>query len=210
MQFENSEILDSVRKLKGGRAVPPNSVPSEPWSLCAEEYAAFLTPRLNLAASQQTQYPPEATDCTLALLPKPHKTSRRPQDLRPLGLQDASSKVLANATKHQLQLHTLEYLQSRPQYAYTPDRAIDEAISRVAKHCSLIRQRVHASVASVRARRAGVKQAQSMPRRGHVGDRLEQSFRLHSACSVAEIAPACWHSATVGAGRAPITRKLQI
>ncbi|OLP84377.1 hypothetical protein AK812_SmicGene34756 [Symbiodinium microadriaticum] len=68
VQFEHSEILDSVRKLKGGRAVPPKSVPSELWSLCAEEYAAFLTPRLNLAESQESQYPPEATDCTLALL----------------------------------------------------------------------------------------------------------------------------------------------
>ena len=172
VQFEHSEILDSVRKLKGGRAVPPKSVPSELWSLCAEEYAAFLTPRLNLAESQESQYPPEATDCTLALLPKPHKTSRRPSDLRPLGLQDASSKVLANAIKHQLQQHTLEYLHSRPQYAYTPDRAIDEAVGRVARHCRLIRQRVQASVASVHARRAGVQQSQCIGG-AMLGDRLE-------------------------------------
>ena len=104
------EILAAVRKLKGGKAVPPGSVPAELWSLCPEEYAAFLEPRLNPTPDPGCTYPTEATDCTLALLPKPQKTSRRPADLRPLGLQDACSKVLAHTIRVKLQEHTLAFL----------------------------------------------------------------------------------------------------
>ena len=85
-------VLEAIGMLKGGKAVPPSSVPTEIWLLCPAEYAAFLTPRLNPGEDGTVSYPPEASNCTLALLPKPNKTSRRPADLRPLGLQDASSK----------------------------------------------------------------------------------------------------------------------
>ena len=156
------EILAAVRNLKGGKAVPPGSVPAELWSLCREEYAAFLEPRLNPTPDSGCVYPAEATDCTLALLPKPQKTSRRPADLRPLGLQDACSKVLAHTIRVKLQEHTLAFLKSKPQYAYIPDRAIDEAIARVSQHCRTIRDALSSSVLSVHARRAGQQQARCL------------------------------------------------
>ena len=157
-----NDILAAVRKLNGGKAVPPGSVPAELWSLCPEEYAAFLEPRLNPTPDNDFTYPAEATDCTLALLPKPQKTSRRPADLRRLGLQDACSKVLAHAIRVKLQECTLSLLKSKPQYAYIPERAIDEAIARVSQHCRKIRDALSSSVLSVHARRAGQQQARCL------------------------------------------------
>jgi len=61
------------------------------------------------------------------------------------------------ALRAKIQEHTLEFLQSKPQYAYTPQRAIDEAIGRVSRHCRAVRERLQASVVSVHARRAGQK-----------------------------------------------------
>ena len=147
------EILAAVRKLKGGKAVPPGSVPADGGVCC---------PRLNPTPDPGCAYTAEATDCTLSLLPKPQKTSRRPADLRPLGLQDACSKVLAHTIRVKLQEHTLAFLKSKPQYAYIPERAIDEAIARVSQHCRAIRDALSSSVLSVQARRAGQQQARCL------------------------------------------------
>ena len=149
------EVETAISALKGGKAVPGTSVPAEVWNLCTQEYASFFMPHINLNTSTHTAYPPEVTDCTLALLPKPHKPGRRPADLRPLGLQDPGSKVLATAVRAKLQEVSLEYLRGHPQYAYCPNRAIDEAIGRVTRHCSEVRERVKTAEQSVHDRRAG-------------------------------------------------------
>ena len=54
-----------------------------------------------------------------------------------------------------LQEITLGHLLARPQYAYCPTKAIDDAICRVARHCKAVRERVRSSVLSVHDRRAG-------------------------------------------------------
>ena len=155
VQFSQVEVETAISALKGGKAVPGTSVPAEVWNLCTQEYASFFMPHINLNTSTHTAYPPEVTDCTLALLPKPHKPGRRPADLRPLGLQDPGSKVLATAVRAKLQEVSLEYLRGHPQYAYCPNRAIDEAIGRVTRHCSEVRERVKTAEQSVHDRRAG-------------------------------------------------------
>ena len=66
------------------------------------------------------------TDCTFTLLPKPNKPLRRPQDLRPLGLQDPSSKVLAGLVRNRLFQQVQGWLMSKLQFAYAEGRSIDE------------------------------------------------------------------------------------
>ncbi|CAE7246642.1 unnamed protein product, partial [Symbiodinium sp. CCMP2456] len=55
------DVLEAIGMLKGGKAVPPSSVPTEIWLLCPAEYAAFLTPRLNPGEDGTANYPPEAS-----------------------------------------------------------------------------------------------------------------------------------------------------
>ena len=109
--------------------------------------------------SRQTgpKLPQPMTDCTLSLLPKPQKPLRRPQDLRPLGLQDPSSKVLAGLVRNRLQEQVSGWLADKPQFAYIAGRSGDEAICRVFHRCHAARESLKAGVDSVHAKRAGAR-----------------------------------------------------
>ena len=63
--------------------------------------------------------------------------------------------MLATAVRAKLQEVSIEYLRGHPQYAYCPNRAIDEAIGRVTRHCGEVRERVKTAEQSVHDRRAG-------------------------------------------------------
>ena len=152
--FYQEEVLSAISALKKGKAVPPTSAPSEVWSLCPELYAAHLTGLLNQACQLPVQLPSEVTDCVLSLLPKPNKTSKLPSDLRPLGLQDPSSKIVAIAVRERLQQYVSDFVNSKPQYAYITGKAIDGAISRVMAHCSMIREQLKSTCPTVHDRRA--------------------------------------------------------
>ena len=152
--FEVRAVQSAISELKAGKAVPATSLPAEVWRLCAPEFADMLTRVLNACAVPAQPFPKQVTDCTLSLLPKPNKPGKRPADLRPLGLQDPSSKLVASVVRNQLQTHTMQYLSTRPQYAYTPGKAIDEAIARVMAHCKGLREKLQGSTRSVHDRRA--------------------------------------------------------
>ena len=153
--FTEEEILGAIQDLRTGKAVPDGSLPADVWLLAPTEMASFCTGVLNRSAKNQHQFPSEATRCQLSLLPKPGKPSRRPRDLRPLGLQNPLSKFLANALKARVLAEVGSFLNGRPQYAYCPGKAIDGAINRVVRHCSRVRMRLQQGSLSVHARREG-------------------------------------------------------
>ena len=106
-------------------------------------------------SEENNQYPSEVVDCDLRLLPKPNKPTRLPKDLRPLGLQDPSAKLLAVVLRTRLLLIVQERLRRIPQYAYCPQKAIDQAIARVAQHCHRVREVVRHGSVSTHDRREG-------------------------------------------------------
>ena len=107
MRFDSAELLTAIRTMKKGKAVPTTSLPAEVWQLCDAEFAHFLSRVLAKEQVPVKPFPPEVTHCTLSLLPKPHKPSKRPQDLRHLGLQDPGSKIVASVVRNQLQVSVL-------------------------------------------------------------------------------------------------------
>ena len=155
LEFTEAEIMSAITELKPGKAVPTTSLPADVWKLCSEGFATRCQQIINEGCNEGFQFPSEATDCLLSLLPKPGRPSRRPKDLRPLGLQDPCSKVLAIALKARLLPKVSSFIANRPQYAYCPNKAIDEAISRVASHCSRVRERLRRGTLSVHAKRSG-------------------------------------------------------
>ena len=108
----------------------------------------------NASCAQSLPLPPKVVDCALALLPKPHKTSKRPADLRPLGLQGPSSKIVAMAVRERLQCIVQDFVMSRPQYAYIPGKSIDGAIARVMRHGAFVRDQMKNATLTVHDRRA--------------------------------------------------------
>ena len=68
-------------------------------------------------------------------MPKPGKSSKLPSDLRPLGIQGPTSKIVAGALRARLEAEVEVLLGSMPQYAYSKGKSIDEYICRVGGFC---------------------------------------------------------------------------
>ena len=153
--FSHEEVLIAIGKLKPRKAVPLTCPMAEVWQCCPDDFAAYFLDVFQASRQSRLELPSDMTDCQLALLPKPGKHTRLPQDLRPLGLQCPSSKILASIVRDRILQQTQTWLQDKPQFAYLPRRSIDEAISRVFANCSAIRNLLQEGVDSVHARRQG-------------------------------------------------------
>ncbi|CAE7259937.1 pola1 [Symbiodinium sp. CCMP2456] len=147
LSFTVEEVQTAIQQLKRGKAVPTASLPADVWLLDANSMAQVCTRIFNRCNLDHNRYPAEATCCELSLLQKAGRAGRRPQDLRPLGLQDPGSKTLAVVLRSRILPYITDYIATRPQYAYCPGKAIDEAISRVARHCKYVRVDARAAYA---------------------------------------------------------------
>ena len=160
--IEASEISVARMKSQTGKAVPTDSAPVAAWKACS----AMLSDRLSqLANSHWRQgalwYPHTWADSHLALIPKPGKMTKRPKDLRPLGVQGPGGKCMARILKERLLAEIGQTLQDVPQYAYIPGKPIGQAIARVASHCSRIRSRLREGMETVHTRRQKMPKGQS-------------------------------------------------
>ncbi|CAE7738027.1 unnamed protein product [Symbiodinium sp. CCMP2592] len=83
--YDEETIKSAISRLKLGKAVPKLSVPAEIWRLCPDAMARKFCSLLEISQAGGQRLPEQVTDCSLALLPKPNKAGRQPQDLRPIG-----------------------------------------------------------------------------------------------------------------------------
>ena len=94
------------------------------------------------------------------MIPKPGKVIKRPESLRPLGIQDAAGKTISRALKERLFVQIRELLESYPQFAYLRHRSTADAIKRVSEHCDKIRRSVATDRRTVYSKKAGKKRQQ--------------------------------------------------
>ena len=147
------EVEAAIGSLKPRKAVPVQSPAAEVWQTSPKPFADYFVQHLAHCRAQRKPLPVEATDCQLALLPKPGRPSKRPQDLRPLGLQDPCSKILACVLRERLAPYIIPWMDGKPQYAYIPGKSIDEAILRVCRVCDSIKDLLHRTRTTVHTRR---------------------------------------------------------
>ena len=83
------------------------------------------------------------SDGTLTFLCKPGKSGRTPAELRPIALLEPTGKAVMGLLAHRLFHSVSSRLLRLPQLAYLPLRGSDEAICRVRKHCSDVRDMLH-------------------------------------------------------------------
>ena len=155
LELCRGEVVDAIQALKPRKAVPSGSPIAEIWQLHPTEFARFFVAVYDRTRCTGEALPSNMTHCELTLLPKPNKVSRLPSDLRPLGLQDPASKVLAHSLKVRVLVVVQPWLEQHPQFAYCPKRSLDEAIARAVKHCTDIRTLLQQSQVTVHNRRAG-------------------------------------------------------
>ena len=155
--LERHEIEISLSKLGAGRAVPQGHAPSSAWKFCRQ---ALSAPLLEVFHSEtMAGFPHWWADCSLTLIPKPAKTIRRPESLRPLGIQDAAGKAISRVIKDRLFEQIRDKLEQYPQFAYLQHRSTTDAIQRVAEHCQRIRSQICSDRTNVFKRKLGRKRA---------------------------------------------------
>ena len=79
------------------------------------------------------------SDVDLALVPKPEKSGREPQDYRPIGLACPLGKKLLGTLVQPYVAGIVGSVQQFPQYAYQSGRSQLAALRRVFQHCAQVR-----------------------------------------------------------------------
>ena len=152
------ELQDALRALKQRKAVARGMAPAAVWKALASPLSHYLSEVLGaMWQPGRLRIPAVWTQSDLHFLPKPQKTTKRPQDLRPIALQSAAAKAVTTVFKHRLSPSFLEAMRGLPQYAYTANRSTQEGIARVAAHCSMVRDLVKTQTLTVFDRYAGAK-----------------------------------------------------
>ena len=160
LQHEHSlsqeELAIALSKQRSGRAFPPGSAPPELWKYLAPTLFHHVLPLINSCLSPGLlRIPGIWTDCWLKPLPKPGKPPTSAPNLRPIALQDPFGKCIARVVKSRIQAEILEKLAATPQFAYLPARSTASAISRAARFCASVRDKLQSSRIEVRDRKAG-------------------------------------------------------
>ena len=104
----------------------------------------------------QVSTPVRWRDCSLALLSKPNKPCRRPENLRPLNIQDVSGKCFARCLKDMLFSQGRGRILQYPQFAYIQNRSTNDAIGSVMEHCRQVQQLHNDMIQTVHTRRLQV------------------------------------------------------
>ena len=156
LHLEQASIAKGFAKLKLDTSVPPDCAPTAAWKAVSDVATPWLKDCADLAFNRQFSIPQLWSDCWLCLIPKPHKASKLPGDLRPLGIQEVTGKIVISSIRDQLRLLADGVITRFPQYAYLQGRGTDTAISRVATHCRLIREANKSERLSLYAHAAGM------------------------------------------------------
>ena len=137
--FSQSDFQHGLEKLPLSKALAPEYAPAPFWRCAAGPIAAHLTDYFR-SCSQMAELPRCWSSGFLCFLPKPHKRSQHPKDLRPIALLEPSGKVLMGNLAHQLHEQLWPLLRGLPQFAYAPGRSCEDALHRVIQHCTTARQ----------------------------------------------------------------------
>ena len=128
--FTCEQISRCLRLIPPRKAVPKCCVPAVVWKVCHAELAEYMQKLLcTLWSGPHITVPSLWRDAWLALVPKPNKTSRKPSDLRPLGLQCSLGKAAIKLICEEVKPFVEAYLADVPQYAYCKGRDVQMALS---------------------------------------------------------------------------------
>ena len=141
IEITSREVSVALKANKLGKSVPVDHAPTGAWIACAE--LPIITEAIAEAATAcvngERPVLQRWSDCHLALIPKPNKSLCRPENLRPLGIQDVAGKSFARILKTKLLSQIGDKLKQYPQFAYVAGRSTEGAIARIIEHCGQVR-----------------------------------------------------------------------
>ena len=151
------KLLRKFINIKSTISVPPGCAPAAAWKAVKDEASVWLSNCMRKRLCESNADVPRIwSDCWLSLVPKPHKRTQQPGDLRPLGIQEITGKVAISAIKDLLFEQVKDTILRFPQYAYTRGRGTDAAISLIAAHCRRVRASIKGKRLSIHERKEGM------------------------------------------------------
>ena len=156
-----SEVMDQLRSIKVGKAVPRDCPPIVAWRSLGPEAQQHIAQLLNKEA-QADSMDTKITSSSISWLPKPPKKPDKPASLRPIGVIAPEGKVLAGHLRKRLKPTLQAAMSEVTQFGFVPSRGTEEAICKALTHVDEARGR-----ARLIQRQAG---------RGHGGVTLKGSL----------------------------------
>ena len=139
--FDESELSKGLKSLPTHKALAPTYAPAPMWRYGADRIAEYLDPVLH-DYCRRGNFPMCWGAGTLALLVKPGKRGQHPSELRPIALLEPTSKATMGLVARALQIDIQQTLHRLPLFAYLGRRGTEDAIHRVALHCSDVRSKL--------------------------------------------------------------------
>ncbi|CAE7770501.1 unnamed protein product, partial [Symbiodinium necroappetens] len=156
LDFQLEEVLNAIKNLAPGKAMPSYSAPAALWNNLHAELAPQVLQQLNHVFSPGLLVlPAEWCISELVLLPKPGKALTSPSHLRPIALLPPIAKVLASVLASRIQPFAAAYLENTPQFAYLRGRSLQQALERVISHCAETRALIAQQATNPHTRRSG-------------------------------------------------------
>ena len=151
-----SELKLALAKLPAHKALPSRDAPAILWRAAAADLATKCLPALNTWLCDMRGPPPENLNVAeICLIPKPSKPLIGPEALRPISLLPPLAKALASILNTRIQTQLLRTLGRLPQYAYTANRCVADAVDRAFTHCHAVRKLLRTQQQTIHLRREG-------------------------------------------------------
>ena len=151
-----SELKLALAKLPAHKALPSRDAPAILWRAAAADLATKCLPALNTWLCDMRGPPPENLNVAeICLIPKPSKPLIGPEALRPISLLPPLAKALASILNTRIQTQLLRTLGRLPQYAYTANRCVADAVDRAFTHCHAVRELLRTQQQTIHLRRQG-------------------------------------------------------
>ena len=158
--FSVSQLADALSRIPTTKATARHCAPGTVWRQQAQFLAPLLYEKLCTWWNYNPPYiPPSWRHGWLLLIPKSGRSPTKPQNLRPLALQEPIGKavisILINLAVHE----AMRQLVLFPIWAYLANRSTMEAIRRVSLHCIEVREFVRAQRSTPHSRANRVPRA---------------------------------------------------
>ncbi|CAE7260390.1 Pol [Symbiodinium sp. CCMP2592] len=135
-EVDVATVSHELSRLGAGKAVPKHVAPASAWRICA----ALLSPiighgiRTHFKQGAPGKLEADWRDTHVVWLAKPNKPPVAVSNMRLIGLQCSTSKLLAGLLRSQLIQHLYPLLQHLPQFAFTKARGTADALLRAHSH----------------------------------------------------------------------------
>eukprot|EP00439_Symbiodinium_sp_Y106_P044404 s8080_g5.t1 len=177
--FTAEEIQKAFHQIPAYKATPPHMAPGPVWSAAGYGLSLLVARELpKLCAHPQPRVPQSWKDGWMALFCKPSKPGRRPEDYRPICLQDPMGKAMLALLAGRVKPLVQEYAADCPQHAYLPGRSTEGALLWIFHKCRLIRDLADSSRRTIYDKR--YKTAVSDPFSGGMVLSLDMSHAFDS------------------------------